>query len=84
MTYHHTQPLRFKHLKPGELFVFPPGAGTPMMGPYQKLSARRYIAVSVSAIGERLVANTTVFAAPLTVGSVNVAVSCNLAHLLPY
>jgi len=84
MTYHHTQPLRFKHLKPGELFAFPPGAGTPMMGPYQKLSARRYIAVSVSAVGERLVAKVTAYSVPLTIGSISALVSDSLAHLLPY
>lgn len=84
MTYHHTQPLRFKHLKPGELFVFPPGAGTPMMGPYQKLSARRYSAVSVRAIGERLVAEAIAHSVPLTIGSTGALVSDSLAHLLPY
>jgi len=75
-TYHHTQQLRFKHLAKNELFVFPAGNGTPQMGPYVKISPRRYVEATVSIIGGTKIVPRTKEASPIhTVGTINVAVS---------
>lgn len=72
--YRFPEPLRFKHLNRHELFMFPAGDGTPAMGPYMKLSARRYIAARVELVGERLVPHIA-DRPVLHVGSINALVS---------
>jgi hypothetical protein len=52
-TYRFPETLRFKHLKKHEIFCFPGGHSTPVMGPYIKLSARRYAPVTVTWCGDR-------------------------------
>lgn len=72
--YRFPEQLRFKHLARHELFVFPAGNGTPAMGPYMKLSPRRYVPCRVELVGERIIAH--VQAAPvLHIGSINAPVS---------
>ena len=72
--YRFPQQLKFKHLAKHDLFIFPAGNGTPAMGPYLKISARRYVNATVSLIGEKIV--PTVQAAPVHhIGSINAAVS---------
>ena len=74
-TYHHTQQLRFKHLAKHELLVFTAGNGTPQMGPYMKISPRRYVEATVSIIGGTKVIPHIKASPVYTVGTINVAVS---------
>ena len=72
--YRFPEQLRFKHLAKHELFMFPAGDGTPSMGPYLKLSPRRYVAATVRMVGLRIVHE--VKASPVhTIGSINAPVS---------
>jgi hypothetical protein len=72
--YHHTEQLRFKHLGRHELFMFPGGHGTPAMGPYMKLSARRYVPVRLERRGLQYIPH--IAAVPVhQVGSINAAVT---------
>jgi hypothetical protein len=72
--YRFPQQLQFKHLAKHELFIFPAAHGAPAMGPYMKISARRYVEATVSLIGEKIVPN--IKASPVHhVGSINAAVS---------
>ena len=72
--YRFPEQLKFKHLAKHELFIFPAAHGTPAMGPYMKISARRYVGASVNLIGEQIVPN--IKAAPVyTIGSINATVS---------
>jgi hypothetical protein len=72
--YHHTQQLRFKHLGLNELFVFPAGDTTPFMGPYMKLSARRYVAVRITG-SLKLTPHIDAGAIVHHIGSINARVS---------
>jgi hypothetical protein len=74
-TYHHTQQLRFKHLAKHELFMFPAGNGTPQMGPYMKISPRRYVEATVSIVGGTKIVPHIKASPVYTVGTINVAVS---------
>ena len=72
--YRFPQQLKFKHLAKHELFIFPAAHGAPAMGPYMKISARRYVSAAVSLIGEKIV--PTIKSAPVHyIGSINAAVS---------
>ena len=72
--YRFPEQLRFKHLARHELFVFPAGEFTPSMGPYLKLSARRYVGATVRMVGLRIVHE--IKAAPVhTIGTINAPVS---------
>lgn len=72
--YHFPEQLRFKHLAKHELFVFPAGNGTPAMGPYMKISPRRYVEARVELVGTKVVPH--IKACPVhQVGTINVAVS---------
>lgn len=74
--YRFPEQLRFKHLSRHELFMFPAGNSTPAMGPYMKLSARRYVPVDVSWIGGvKAVPNIRAGARVIHVGSVNTVVT---------
>jgi hypothetical protein len=72
--YRFPEQLRFKHLAKHELFYFPAGSSTPAMGPYMKLSPRRYVPVRLERRGLRYIPH--VAAAPVHhVGSINAAVT---------
>ena len=74
MRYQFPEQLRFKHLARHELFFFPAGEGTPAMGPYMKISPRRYVEAKVSLVGERIVPEIN--SAPVHhIGSINANVS---------
>lgn len=83
--YRFPEQLRFKHLGRHELFVFPAGNGTPRMGPYMKLSARRYVPVRVAVMGMpgKLVPHVADGAQVCMVGSVNAVVSDALCDVAP-
>lgn len=73
-TYRFPEQLRFKHLAKHELFMFPAGHGTPAMGPYMKISARRYVPAKVRMVGLKVVPE--IQASPVHhVGTINVPVS---------
>lgn len=73
--------LMFKHLAKHELFVFPAKYGTPIMGPYIKLSARRYAEASITLRGTKIVPH--IKAAPvLKVTSINAEVSDRVTDTL--
>jgi hypothetical protein len=72
--YHHTEQLRFKHLNRRDLFVFPASSTTPFMGPYMKLSARRYVAVRITG-SLKLTPHIDAGAIVHHIGSVNACVS---------
>lgn len=72
--YHHTEQLCFKHLNRHELFVFPATPTTPFMGPYMKLSARRYVAVRITG-SLKLIPHIDSGAIVHRIGSVNACVS---------
>jgi hypothetical protein len=56
--------------------MFPAGHGTPTMGPYLKLSARRYVPVTVSVVGGvRIRHHIKAGAIVHHIGSVNAAVT---------
>jgi hypothetical protein len=72
--YRFPQQLKFKHLAKQELFIFPAAHGAPAMGPYMKISARRYVNAAVSLIGDKIV--PVIDASPVHhIGSINAAVS---------
>ena len=83
--YRFPEQLRFKHLGRHELFVFPAGNGTPRMGPYMKLSARRYVPVRVVVMGMpwKLVPHIGAGVLVITVGSINAVVSDALCDVAP-
>lgn len=72
--YRFPEQLRFKHLAKHELFMFPAGDGSPSMGPFMKLSPRRYVGADVRMVGLRIVPE--IKATPVhTIGSINCPVS---------
>ena len=80
--YRFPEQLRFKHLARHEVFFFPAGHGTPVSGPYMKLSARRYVPVRLERRGLKYTPH--IQAVPVHhVGTVNVAVCDNLLLLDP-
>jgi hypothetical protein len=83
--YHFPEQLRFKHLALNELFIFPAGNGTPRMGPFMKLSARRYVPVRVAVMGMpgRYVPTVPTGAQVVHIGSINAVVSDSLLGVLP-
>jgi hypothetical protein len=84
MYYHHTQQLCFKHLGKGELFMFPAGDLTPAMGPYVKLSPRKYIRAEAWIRGEKVRHAIQANAPILKVNSINAAVNSRVSdYLLP-
>lgn len=82
-TYHRFEQLRFKHLGRHELFYFPKGNSTPAMGPYMKLSARRYVSVRLERRGLKYIPH--IQPGPVhQVGTINVPVSDNLMLFDPW
>jgi hypothetical protein len=82
--YHHTQQLCYKHLGKGELFMFPPGEFTPAIGPYMKLSPRKYIRVDAWIRGERIRHVIQANAPILKVNTINAPVTSRVSdYLLP-
>lgn len=73
--YRFPEQLRFRHLKVGELFRFPANAAHPFaLGPFVKLSARKYQPCEVWVTGGLRVKHS-VTGAPILIGSINAAVS---------
>ena len=79
--YRFPEVLRFKHLSRHELFFFPPGDGCPIMGPYIKLSPRRYAPVRLELRGLKYISHLNGSDPVLHVGSVNAAVSDRISDL---
>jgi len=79
--YRFPEQLRFKHLSRHEMFFFPAGNGTPMMGPYIKLSARRYVPVRIETRGLKYVPHINGSDRVIHVGSVNAIVSDRIQDL---
>lgn len=79
--YKFPEQLRFKHLARHELFFFPAGNGYPIMGPYIKLSARRYVPVRIELRGLKYIPHINGSLAVCHVGSVNAIVSDRIQDL---
>ena len=79
--YRFPEVLRFKHLSRHDLFFFPAGCGCPILGPYIKLSARRYAPVRLELRGLKYIPHLNGSAAVLHVGSVNAEVSDRISDL---
>ena len=79
--YRFPEQLRFKHLGRHEMFYFPAGNGTPIMGPYIKLSARRYVPVRIESRGLKYIPHINGSDRVIHVGSINTLVSDRISDL---